>query len=160
MKWRNGYTRQCWVAALVAALLLMAGGSRAQVNDRGDDQTQQLMAAAERVMSTLSDGLIGHSTGHFFSAFDRDQMQDYSSFADQVRTFFGQHDNFKVHYQIVEVRATSDRMAAVTANVELEGDDVNSDVPGVSRNGQLHLTLSPGKQGWRITDLQPREFFQ
>ncbi len=144
------------LAGLFSAADVMAQATGAQQ----DEESQPAPAAAEQVMHTLSDGLTGNSARNFLSAFDPDQMPDYSNFAGQVRMFFSIYDNFRVHYQIVEVRAKSDRSASVTANVELDGDNANSDVPGPNRAGQLNLQISQGKGGWKITDLQPREFFR
>lgn len=124
------------------------------------DDSQQASTAAEQVMTTLNDGLTGHSTREFLSAFDPDRMQDYGNFADQMRRFFALYDNIRVHYQIIDARSAPDKSITVTADIELEGDNANNDVPGVSRSGQLHLRLSRSKSGWKIADLQPREFFR
>lgn len=162
MKWRQARgIVMLFAVALGLVSVFLTGGADAQAAQPGQgEDANAAMFGAEQVMTVLNDGLTGHNSERFLSAFDPDQMQNYSSFADQVRTFFGLYDNFRVHYQILEVHRASNAAATVTANLELEADDAHNDVPGLSRNGQIHLHLSTGKRGWKISDLQPREFFR
>lgn len=136
---------------------LPANLAHAQASETPQDDNAVM---AEGALRTLNNGLTSHNAVQFLSAFDPDRMPDYSNFADQVQMFFGTYDNFRVHYQILEVRLVSDKSASVTANLELQADSATGDGPGVGRNGQLHLTISSAKNGWKITGLQPREFFR
>ncbi len=151
---------KCIRAVLGFLLLTFAATIALAAHAQTSDTPQDGDATAERALRTLNDGLTSHNPLQFLSAFDHDRMPDYSNFADQVRMFFSTYDNFRVHYQILEVRVTSDNSASVTANLELEGESATGDGPGVGRNGQIHLTIASGKAGWKITDLQPREFFR
>ncbi len=162
MKWRQarGVVMLFAVATGLVSVALTGGAYAQAAQPNQGEEANASTVGAEQVMTVLNDGLTGHNSERFLSAFDPDQMQNYSSFADQVRTLFDLYDNFRVHYQILEVRPAPDATATVTANLELQADDAHSNVPGLSRNGQIHLHLSTGKRGWKISDLQPRGFFR
>lgn len=148
------------VMVAIAMLLLISGGVARAQEDGSQEESQQITSAADEVMSTLEDGLTSQNPARFLSAFDADQMQNYQDFAGQIRAFFRIYDNFRIHYQILQAQATSEKSATVIANVQLEGDDAHEMGPGVSRSGQLHISIVQGNRGWKIVELTPREFFR
>jgi hypothetical protein len=146
---------------LLVLAVALCGVAAAQANGSQSEDESRATAVAEEVMRTLNDGLAADSAAKFLSVFN-DGMRDYSNFADQVAMFFSMYDNFRVHYRVIEARPISEaeKDLSVIVNVELQADDANNNVPGPNRNGQLHLRMSEGKNGWKITELEPREFFR
>jgi hypothetical protein len=148
------------LALAIVALSLTLGGAAQEPNEGGPQQFSE--ADAEKLLSTVNDGLVGHSPERFLSAFDAGKMADYAAFAEQAQNFFSLYENFRVHYRILSV-SESKCAQGVKGNAmvefELQGDDANNQVPGISRNGEMQVTFQPGKKGWMITDIN-REFFR
>lgn len=122
-------------------------------------------AVAQRLMVLVRDGLVSQDADMMLSAFGG--MRDYREFADAVRTFFSLHENFRVYYRIIEVAPVDCAESGHNRKVEcgravvemqLQADDAHNTVPGLTRNGQLHISFVQLKEGWRISDID-REFF-
>jgi hypothetical protein len=150
-----------YAPALAIVVLSLALSGAAQEPNEGDAQ-QFSEADAEKPLSKLNDGLVGHSPERFLSAFDTAKMADYEAFADQVRNFFARYDNFRVHYRILsvsELKSAQNVKGNAMVELELQGDDPNNHGPGVSRSGETSVTFEPGEKGWLITNIN-REFFR
>ena len=156
----------CKRRALLALMVLMAvmcfGAQRsghAEKQAQSDESQTFSEADAQKLMAQIADGLIGQNPDELLSAFDRDRMPDYWSFADRIRQFFYTYQNFRVHYQILGATATESGKGMATADFQLEGDAPSNNTPGVAHSGELQLTCERSKNGWKITNIT-RGFFQ
>jgi hypothetical protein len=114
---------------------------------------------AEQVIHRLSDGLVQHNARRMLSAFDPEGMSGYTNFSNQIQAMFQRYDSFRIHYRIASVEATSDGGTA-TVDLELEEMPRSSDdrLP-VRKAEKIRLQMKSSKKGWKIVELQPRDFF-
>jgi hypothetical protein len=113
---------------------------------------------ANRLLQDLRDGLEGHSQRRVLSAFDADKMDDYLQFEDQIAAFFNKYESFRAYFRIVQSAAEGPK-GVVLVDVQLEETPRADTSPPVRRNGQVRLELERGRKGWKIVDLNPRNFF-
>jgi hypothetical protein len=114
-------------------------------------------AVANSVLTTLRDGLEGHSERIVLSAFDRDKMDGYLTFEDQIQAMFERYDSFRVHYRIMQSTVEGSK-GVVLAEFELEEIPRAGGTPQ-RRQGQLKFEMERGRKGWKIVDFNPRGFF-
>src|SRR5512142_847707 len=91
------------VVVLIGAGVVLAQ----QASGKPDGEKQPDTSAfsdrvASSVLDDLRDGLEGHSQRLMLSAFDRDKMEGYLTFADQIQAFFQRYETFRVHYGIAQ----------------------------------------------------------
>jgi hypothetical protein len=91
------------------------------------------------------------------AAFDREGMQAYPAFQDQVEAFFAQYESFRVAIQLEESSFEQDKGTA-TASFRLEGIPRYGG-PAIRREGELIFEFSRTRSGWKIRDVSPRGFF-
>jgi hypothetical protein len=127
----------------------------AQSDAQGSPQFTQ--RDGDEVLALIRDGLTGHSQRTFLRAFDASRMDGYLAFKDQVTEFFSRNDAFRVNIKIMNSSADGEK-GLVTASFQMEATprDGNS----VRRESQLRFVMERGKNGWRIVDVSPRNFFQ
>jgi hypothetical protein len=153
-----GYVRGLALVAVIATAVVCGA---AQTSDEGGSQSFS-EADAQKPLSMVADGLVGHDPEKFLSAFDAERMGNYRAFAQQVRTFFSLYENFRVHYRILSVNQSECVQKCVgNASVEfaVEGDDAQRQMPGVTRDGEMRVSFQSGGDGWRITEID-RGFFR
>jgi hypothetical protein len=114
-------------------------------------------AVANAVIRRLGDGLEGHSQRLMLSIFDPDKMKEYPRFENQIEAFFTQYQAFRVHLRVLQATSESERGIILT-DVEMEAAP-GGDAPPVRKQDQLRLELERGSKGWKIVDLNPRDFF-
>jgi hypothetical protein len=112
---------------------------------------------ASDVLGQLADGLQGHSERLTLSAFDKEKMNGYVAFEDQIEALFRQYDTFRLHYRIAQV-TTEGSKGIVSADFEMEEVPPAGAQP-VRKRDQIRFEMERGTKGWRIVDLQPRGFF-
>ena len=113
---------------------------------------------AKEVLEQLAKGLEGHNQSQMLSAFDRDTMDGYLNFADQIGTLFDNYDSFRLHYSIDQATADGDK-GIVLVDVELEEIPASQNMQSVHKHDQLRFEMARGKKGWKIVDVKPRNFF-
>ncbi len=112
---------------------------------------------ANDILNDIRDGLEGHSQRLMLSAFDRDKMNAYFSFEDQIQAYFERYEGFRVHVHIMQTTMEQNR-GIVLAQFEVEASP-RSGGPVYRNSGQLRFELEKGKKGWKVVDLRPRGFF-
>ena len=113
---------------------------------------------ANRLLQDLRDGLEGHSQRRMLSAFDADKFDGYLQFEDQIAAFFNKYESFRVYFRIVQSAAERPK-SVMLVEVQLEEIPRAITSPPVRKNGQLRFELERGRKGWKIVDLNPRDFF-
>jgi hypothetical protein len=120
-------------------------------------------AVVEQLMHQVRDGLVARNPDKILAAFDPDNTPDYGLFSEQLRAFFEKWDNIRVYYQILQTAETKCDSAAcgiATVQLQMEADDVQSQLPAMRRSAQLQLTFQRGDKGWKIVNLTPRDLFR
>lgn len=115
-------------------------------------------AVARQIMGLIRDGLQNHSPGRMLAAFDRENLPDYLAFEDQVHAYFNQHDSFRSYFRILQT-STEGTHGVVLAEWQVEAVRSSARPPD-RRDGQVRFELAPGKNGWQIVQMAPRDFFQ
>ena len=113
---------------------------------------------ATQVLGLVRDGLQSHSSARFLAAFDREGLPDYLAFEDQVHSFFNQYDSFRAYFRLLQI-SKDDSRGLVLAEWQIESTR-DSSGPPQRRQSQVRFELAPGKSGWQIVALSPRNFFQ
>ena len=132
------------------------GRDKKNKKDAADDAVFS-QAVANRVLTTLRDGLEGHSERLMLSVFDRDKMDGYLTLEDQIRAMFERYESFRVHYRIMQSTVEGSK-GVVLAEFELEEIPRAGGTPQ-RRQGQLKFEMERGRKGWKIVDFNPRGFF-
>ncbi len=146
------------LASLIAALVLLAATSAAQQAGPPTPAPAEFSAdEATTVLDKIVDGLAAHSASRMLSAFDRQHMEGYPDFADQVRVMFDTFDSFRARYHIRQTAMEGDR-GMVLADFELEQTPRDATVP-VRKQAQIRFVFERDDKQWKIVDLVPRELF-
>jgi len=115
-------------------------------------------SVARQILGLIRDGLQNHSSSRMLAAFDRENLPDYLAFEDQVHAYFNQHDSFRSYFRILQT-STEGTHGVVLAEWQVEAVR-NSSRPPERREGQVRFEMAPGKNGWQIVQMTPRDFFQ
>jgi hypothetical protein len=137
-------------------------GKKPKKKDKGADDAGTATgfsdAVAEDVLRQLGNGLQGHNEGRMLSVFDRDVMDGYLNFSDQVSAMFQQYDSFRVHYNIDQTTGDGTKGVALI-DFEMEEVSGSGGVQPVYKHEQLRFEMQRGKKGWKIVNVKPRTFF-
>ena len=110
--------------------------------------------AASKLLDQVAEGLNGRIAKKMLSAFDLSRMNGGAVFKDQISAFFNQTDSIRVRFKLLEV---TDNVATVDAELDVTP---HSDLaPPQHKHTQLLFTAENGRNGWKFTDVQPRNFF-
>ncbi len=112
---------------------------------------------AASVLGTIRDGLEGHSQRRLLSAFDRDKMDGFLTFEDQIDAYFSVYQSFRISMRIVQTSEENNR-GVILADFQIENTPSGGG-PVSSRQAQLRFELERGPKGWKIVDFNPRNFF-
>ena len=115
-------------------------------------------AVAQSLLEKLADGLEGRSDRLMLSVFDDSKMAGYLNFEQQIMTFFRTYDSFRVHFRISETSTEASKGVALI-DFEMEELPRAADGQPVRKRDQLRFEMERGDKGWKIVDLQPRNFF-
>ena len=85
-------------------------------------------------------------------------MAGYLNFEQQIMTFFRTYDSFRVHFRISETSTEASKGVALI-DFEMEELPRAADGQPVRKRDQLRFEMERGDKGWKIVDLQPRNFF-
>lgn len=152
------------IAVLALSLLLPVVSAAQQTSGAPNGLPSVGVSAAESpeqiaspLLARVRAGLEARNAGRMMSAFDRDAMPGYLAFRDQVDSFFARYESFQVYLRI-EDGARNQDFAEVVVQATLEA------VPVVGRTTErrereLTFRFAQGKDGWKIVDLAPRDFF-
>lgn len=150
-----------WFVFLLFAATVAVAEAQQKPNDAMPEPFSE--AVVQQLLGTVRNSLVAHNPDKMLSAFGG--MRDYNRFAEQVRTFFSLYENFRVYYRVLDVAAEGgpDSTEGVprgraVIEMQLQGDNTQNNVPGLTRTGQLHLSFEHLRSGWRISDID-REFF-
>jgi hypothetical protein len=112
---------------------------------------------AKQVLSQVRAALQGHSPRQMLATFDKDNMDGYYALEDRLYSWFNQNDSFNAFFRILQTSTEKDRGVAL---VEWQIEAVPRSGPPVRREGQVKFVFATGKDGWKIVDFTPRDFFQ
>jgi hypothetical protein len=108
-------------------------------------------------MDQLLQGLQSHNQAQFLEAFDPEFMTNYGQFADQITVLFTRYESFSGRYHVRQMGDNPDR-PIVLVQFDLQADSVSPGAP-LRKSSQVRFEFARGKNGWRIVNLTPREFF-
>ncbi len=112
---------------------------------------------AEKLLNQVRDGLQAYNSRKMLAAFDREGMQGYIAFQEQIEALFSQYESFRVAFRLEESSFEQDKGTA-TASFRLEGYP-RYESPAIRREGELIFEFSRTPSGWKIRDVSPRSFF-
>ncbi len=119
--------------------------------------TQFSEEVAKQVLSQIRQGLQGHNPRQMLAAFDKENMDGYYVLEDRLYSYFNRYDGFSAFFRILQSSKDKDRGVAL-AEWQIEATPASG--PPVRREGQVKFEFAVGKNGWKIVDLTPRDFFQ
>ena len=146
-----------FLAAILAVSQERAQPSAAQAQSRPANPPFS-EGVAEGLLSELRDGIVGQDRGATLALFDQERMPDYSDFAERIGLMLERYDSFQVRYQLLQIAEETGANVAIV-DLTLEAIPASENQLPVRRSAQLRFTFSQGKAGWKISDLQPRDFF-
>ena len=112
---------------------------------------------AQGLLNQIGEGLRAYNSRKMLAVFDRDGMQGYLMFQDQVESFFAQYESFRVGIRLVQSSFEQDKGMA-TAEFRLEGVPRGGG-PAMRREQELTFEFIRTANGWKIRDVSPRSFF-
>jgi|SRR5215468_10565370 len=115
-------------------------------------------AVAQSLLQKLADGLEGYSDRMMFSAFDQNKMEGFVTFQQQVVALFRRSDSFRVHFRIAQT-GTEEGKGVALVEFEVEVIPRAADQQPARKRDQLRFEMERGEKGWKVTDVQPRDFF-
>ena len=145
---------------LLACSILLASAAPRQESTGTEDAPPDAFAAnqiEQKLLNQIRDGLQAHNSRKMLVGFDREGMQGYLAFQDQVEEFFAQYESFRVSIRLEGSSFEQDKGTA-TAIFKLEGVP-RSGGPAMRREAELTLEFSRTGSGWKIRDVSPRDFF-
>jgi len=143
---------------LLAAIVSFSQEST-QPSARAEPANQSFSGeVAEGLVGQFCDGIVGLDREATLAVFDRERMPDYSAFAEQIGLMFAHYDSFQVRYELLQIAGEAGANLALI-DFTLEAVPAGENQLPVRRSAQLRFTFSQGKAGWKVSDLQPREFF-
>lgn len=92
------------------------------------------------------------------SVFDRDGMDGYLNFSDQIAALFQRVDAFRLHYTIEQATGEGAKGTGLV-DFELEELPSTGNIEPILKHDQLTFEMVRGKKGWKIVDVSPRAFF-
>jgi hypothetical protein len=110
------------------------------------------------LLSKLYEGIIAQDRAGTLGLFDRERMPGYADFASRIELMLGRYDSFRVGYRLLQTSEGTGTNAAMV-DFTLEAIPADENQLPVRASAQLRFTFSRGEGGWKISDLQPREFF-
>jgi hypothetical protein len=112
---------------------------------------------AKQVLSQNRASLQGHNPRQMLAAFDKENMVGYYALEDRMYAYFNRYESFNVFFRILQSSTEKDRGVAL-AEWQIEATAASG--PPVRREGQVKFEFTAGKDGWKIADFTPRDFFQ
>ncbi len=115
-------------------------------------------AVAGEALNQVRDGLEAHSQTLMLAAFDREKMQGYRAFEDQITAYFERYEGFRVRYRILQTMLEGARGIALV-EFEVEQTPRGDNSPPQRRSAQLRFELERAGKSWKFVEVQPRSFF-
>jgi hypothetical protein len=151
---------------IVSATLLAqqpSANTSSHPNRKDDKQVLQQQdfssAVADVLVGRIGEGLAGHDRKTLLSAFDKDDVQDYTAMKEQVNAIMEAYRSFRVHYHVDSFTPNPDGTATIRASFQIEQAPTSEFGLPVRRDANLVLTASRTKPGWRVTGFTPTNFF-
>lgn len=118
----------------------------------------------ERVIESLRTALEGHSLRSFMDRLDPVMFDDYAGFEERTDRLLRETTELRVNFRVANVQvrpAAKEQPARAQAQVDAEMIFSTKAKPGesVRRHAQLTMSFEYSAQGWRLTRLQPKDFF-
>ncbi len=157
-------TLVCTTVALLLLTIFVAAQETAPGPAQEPPQAQQPASAqfstaeAERLLSEFRAALIGHETRRALALCDREHMLAYSDFASQITSLLDRYDAIRVRYHILQATTENNRGIAI-ADFTVEATPPSATDPAVRRSAQMHFTFNPAARGWKLVEVEPRDFF-
>ncbi len=109
-------------------------------------------------MSRLADGLTRRNAKKFLSAFDAAHFSNYPLFADRIAASLNRSDSVRVYYRVSDA-AEENGSGTAAVEFQLERTVRSSGSLPVRKRSVLRFECLRGEKGWRIVNLEPRDFF-
>lgn len=150
----------CAVLAQTSAPTPAATGKSAKMKKSKPEKavpTEFSEEVAKQLLSQIRQGLQGHNPRQMLGAFDKEDMDGYFALEDRLYSYFNQYDSFSAFFRILQSSTEKERGVAL-AEWQIEATPRSG--PPVRREGQVKFEFAAGKDGWKIVDFTPRDFFQ
>jgi hypothetical protein len=137
--------------ALCVALAWPAAG-------RGEPAEEFSNEVASRLLGQVTQGFVTNNANGVLGAFDAGRMRNYGEFRDRIQALFANYESFRAAYRLRQSWPEGER-GVVIVDFELEGQPLEEGAPPLRRNAQLRFEFVHGRNGWKIVEVTPREFF-
>jgi hypothetical protein len=152
--------RSATAIGLLACSILLAPAAVGQSGKGTAEPPADAFSAtevAQKLLNQIGEGLRAYNSRQMLAAFDREDMQGYLAFKDQVEAFFAQYESFRVGIRLEQSSFEQDKgMATAVFRLECIPRDGS---PATRREGELTFEFSRSRSGWKIRDVSPRSFF-
>src|SRR5262249_51850404 len=112
---------------------------------------------ADALFGRIGEGIAGHDRKLLLSAFDKQKFPHYDELKSMIDIWMKRNSHFMVHYSVVS-SATTEHAGTATARFEVEARPSDPDFPPSRRTTEAKITAERGKDGWRVTSLDPENF--
>ena len=161
------------VLGILVTLLLFLGASQEkgckqqQAASPGAEEIPTALASqreVERTIESLRVALEGHSLRSFMEGVDPVMFDDYAGFEERLERLLRERGELRVFFRTANVQvrpAVKNQPARAQAQIDAEMVFAPKDKPDQSqrRHAQLLMNFEYSAKGWRLTRLQPRDFF-
>ena len=153
----------CWIGTVLLLLVMAAPAQALSLQSQPQPPPPPAAndfseAVATRLLDKLRSGLESGSLEDMLDTFDREKMPNYNAFRDQLRSFLSKYQEVRVRYHITQTWSENGRGIALV-DFEMEGVPTSGCIPPLHSQGQIRFEFGRGRTGWKIVDLDPREFF-
>lgn len=115
-------------------------------------------AVAQALLQKVAEGLEGYNDRLMLSAFNQNKMAGFVTLQQQVVALFRRTDSFLIHYRIGQTSIEGSKGVALV-EFEMEVHPRATDQQPLRKRDQLRFEVERDEKGWRIVDVQPRDFF-
>ena len=112
---------------------------------------------ARQLLGQIRQGLHGHNPRQMLGVFDKENMNGYYALEDRLYSYFNQYDSFSAFFRILQSSTEKDRGVVLT---EWQIEATPASGSPVRREGQVKFEFALGRDGWKVVDFTPRDFFQ
>jgi hypothetical protein len=133
--------------------------AQAQPADQPPTQPIDLSDEVVRdVLDHLQRGIETHDLKRVLDIFDRQNMNDFAQFQDQMVAFFRRYDSVRFRYQLLQITSDKDDSYAI-ADIDMDADPSDILPTPQRRSTQMRFQLKRGPKGWKVVALKPADFF-
>jgi hypothetical protein len=130
----------------------------AQQSPPTDDALSLSDQVIQDVLEPLRAGMESQNVKQIMSIFDKAEMSNYGDLEQQMHAFFGQYQQVRFRYQVLQATAQNDH-ASATAELDVDALPYEVTMIPARRSVQMRFQLKQEPKGWRVIGFSPANFF-